>query len=177
MQRIEWLRGAAVMLQLGHPMAVAEPLHPRPPLCLTALLASRPLLAAAAREEGGAWRMDLQQYAALTPAQRLSLLLAQLGGDSLSADLALHVAPFLSRLSSSAGSGGSNEEAGLDPQLVLRQVGKAGALLLLAAALQVTHCMPALAALARSAALGGAAQLRVVQNNVQSPLLNAGAGS
>jgi len=66
--------------------------------------------------------MDLQQYAALTPAQRLSLLLGQLSGDSLASDLAQHVAPFLSRLAS-AGTGGSEQEAGLDPQLVLRQVG------------------------------------------------------
>ncbi|PRW56208.1 MAG2-interacting 2 [Chlorella sorokiniana] len=70
---------------------------------------------AAVRDEGGAWRMDLQQYAALAPDQRLSLLLGQLGGDSLAADLAQHVAPFLSRL------GSSQLEAELDPQLVLRQ--------------------------------------------------------
>lgn len=112
--------------------------------------------------------MDLQQYAALTPAQRLSLLLGQLGGDSLAADLAQHVAPFLSRLGSSAGSGASEEEAGQDPQLVLRQVGEAAALLLLAAALQATPCKPTLAAPTRSAALGCAAHRRVVQNNVQT---------
>ena len=76
--------------------------------------------AAAARDEGGAWRMDLQQYAALAPAQRLSLLLGQLGGDNLAADLAQQVAPFLARLGSGVS---SSEDAGHDPQLVLRQVG------------------------------------------------------
>lgn len=83
--------------------------------------ASSSLPAAASREEGGAWRMDLQQYTALTPAQRLSLLLGQLGGDSLAGDLAQHVAPFLSRLGTT-GTGGSEHEAAADPQLVLRQV-------------------------------------------------------
>lgn len=83
--------------------------------------ASSPLPAAASRDEGGAWRMDLQQYAALNPAQRLSLLLGQLGGDSLAADLSQHVAPFLSRLGTTGG-GGGEQEAAADPQLVLRQV-------------------------------------------------------
>ena len=77
--------------------------------------------------------MDLRQYAALPPAQRLSLLLGLLGGDSLADDLALHVAPFLARLeggpggSSSSCSGSSSET--VDPQVALRQVrGSSGCL-------------------------------------------------
>ena len=77
------------------------------------------------------WRTDLQQYAALCHAQRLSLLLGLLGsGDSLAADLAQLVAPYLSRLASggSSGSGGGSDgtagdsSEALDPQIVLRQV-------------------------------------------------------
>ena len=51
--------------------------------------------------------MDLQQYAALAPAQRLGLLLGQLGSDSLGADLAQHVVPFLSRLGSAGAGAGA----------------------------------------------------------------------
>ncbi|KAL4457607.1 hypothetical protein ABPG75_012472 [Micractinium tetrahymenae] len=66
------------------------------------------------------WHMDLRQYAALSPAQRLSLLLGLLGGDSLADDLALHVAPFLARLGSGGSRSGQDGETA-DPQVVLRQ--------------------------------------------------------
>ena len=88
--------------------------------------------AAASRGEDGSgssnsrpvWRTDLQQYAALSPAQRLSLLLGLVGsGDSLAADLAQHVAPYLGRLASSSGSGNDDDSSeALDSQVVLRQV-------------------------------------------------------
>lgn len=75
--------------------------------------------------------MDLQQYCQLSAQQRLALLLGLLGsGDSLAADLAQYVAPFLARLSSAgtfSGASGASMEGGsrgdtVDPQVVLRQV-------------------------------------------------------
>lgn len=105
--------------------AAQAALHYSEPSVSALLATAQELLAlvklAAARGGGAAWRTDLRQYGALVPRARLSLLLGLLGGDSLGADLAQVVAPFLARLSSSSGSGGGEEAGAADPQLVLRQ--------------------------------------------------------
>ena len=87
---------------------------------------------------GGAWRMDLRQYAALSRLQRLSLLLGLLRSEGLASDLDQHLRPFLERLSqeAAAASGDANGElqqqqqggdaAIVGMQLLLRKVSAGG---------------------------------------------------